>query len=156
MYVVHTCAYKYILLHIQVTLHFQSGTITLATGQLPSLVSVRRYSDTFDELTWPIKGLMEDAGVIKLYELSQTRCLHVAPAGNMVGRIPTMPCFLDGNMTPTILHKYNKNKNSCFPAGCADSAAEDGSLRRSNNRYEVTPKQGFVRPPDNCKASQAT
>ena len=48
-----------------------------------------------------------------------------------------MPCFLDGNSTPTIPHKYSKNKNLCFPAGCADSAAEDG--RRGSNVYEVNP-----------------
>ena len=29
------------------------------------------------------------------------------------------------------------NRNSCFPAGCADSAAEDG--RRGSNVYEVNP-----------------
>ena len=48
-----------------------------------------------------------------------------------------MPCFLDDNSTLTIPHKYSKNKNSCFPAGCADSAAEDG--RRGSNVYEVNP-----------------
>jgi hypothetical protein len=53
----------------------------------------------------------------------------------MVGRIPLMPCFLDGNATPTIPHKYSKNKSSCFPAGCADAAAEDG--RRGSNVFEV-------------------
>ncbi len=40
---------------------------------------------------------MEDAGVVKLYEPSPTPCLHVAPAQNMVGRVPLMgpiPCFL--------------------------------------------------------------
>ena len=72
---------------------------------------------------------------VKLYEPSPTQCLYVAPAENMVGRIPLMPCFLDGNATPTIPHKYSKNKQSCFPAGCADSAAEDG--RRGSNVYEV-------------------
>ena len=46
-----------------------------------------------------------------------------------------MPCFLDGNAIPTIPHKYSKIKQSCFPAGCADSAAEDG--RRGSNVYEV-------------------
>ena len=46
---------------------------------------------------------------------------------------PAMMCYLDGNKTPTI--QYSKNKNSCFPAGCADTAAEDG--RRGNNVYEV-------------------
>ena len=59
---------------------------------------------------------------------------HAQPE-NMVGRTPLMPCFLDGNTTTTIPHKYSKNKNSCFPAGCADSAAEDG--RRGSNVYEV-------------------
>ena len=78
------------------------------------------------QLMLPIKGPMEDAGVVKHYEPSPTLCLYVSNAENMVGRIPLMPCFLDGNTTPTIPHKYSKNKNSCFPAGCADSAAEDG------------------------------
>ncbi len=99
---------------------------------------LRYYLDffsTFEELMLLIKGPMEDAGVVKLYEPSPTQCLYVAPAGNMVGRIPLMPCYLDGNETPTIPHKYSKNKNSCFPAGCADAAAEDG--RRGSNVYEV-------------------
>jgi hypothetical protein len=83
---------------------------------------------TSKELTLTVKGPMEDAGVVKIYEPSPTLCLYVALALNMVGRIPLMPCFkfLDGNATPTIPHKYSKNKNSCFPAGCADTVAEDG------------------------------
>ncbi len=38
-------------------------------------------------------------------------------------------------MTPTIPHKYSRAKSACFPAGCADAAAEDG--RRGSNVYEV-------------------
>jgi hypothetical protein len=83
------------------------------------------FFSTFEELTLPIKGPMEGAGVVKLYEASPTSCLYVALARNMMGRIPLMPCFLDGNTTPSIPHTYSKNKNSCFPAGCADAAAED-------------------------------
>jgi hypothetical protein len=41
----------------------------------------------------------------------------------------------DGNASPTIPHKYRKNKSSCFRAGCADTAAEDG--RSGSNVYEV-------------------
>ena len=59
---------------------------------------------------------MEDAGVVKLYEPSPTPCLYVANAENMVGRIHLIPCFLDGNATPTMPHKYSKNKSACFPA----------------------------------------
>ncbi len=98
------------------------------------------FFSTFEELTLPIKGPMEDAGVVKLYEPSPTPCLYVALAVNMVGRIPLMPCFLDGNATPTIPHKYSKNnlKCSCFPAGCADAAAElEDGRRGSNVYYEV-------------------
>jgi hypothetical protein len=93
------------------------------------------FFSTFEELSLPINGPMEDAGVIKLYEPSPIPCLYVALAANMLGRIPLMPCFLDGNVTPTIPHKYSKDKNSCFPVGCAYAAAEDG--RRGSNVYEV-------------------
>ncbi len=93
------------------------------------------FFSTFEELTLPIKGPMEDAGVVKLYEPSPTPCLYVALAANMVGRIHQMPCFLDGNATSTIPHNYSKDKSSCFPAGCAEAAAEGG--RRGSNVYEV-------------------
>ena len=55
---------------------------------------------------------MEDAEVIKLYEPSPTPCLYVAPAENMVGRVPLMPLFLAGNATPTIPHLFSKRKDS--------------------------------------------
>ncbi len=78
---------------------------------------------------------MEDAGVVKLYEPSPTPCLYLAPAENMAGRVPLIPCFLAGNSTPTIPHKFSKRRDSGFPFGCADSAAVDG--RRGSNVYEV-------------------
>ena len=95
------------------------------------------FFSTFEELTLPIKGPMEDAGVIKLYEPSPTPCLYVAMAENMVGRVPLIPLFLAGNSTPTIPHMFSKRKDSGFPYGCADSAAADG--RRGSNVYEVNP-----------------
>jgi hypothetical protein len=62
------------------------------------------YSSAPLRLTLPIKGPMEDAGVIKLYEPSPTLCLYVAMAENIVGRAPLIPLFLAGNSTPTISH----------------------------------------------------
>ena len=85
----------------------------------------------------PIKGPMEDSGVVKLYEPSPTQCLYVAPAENMRGRVPLVPLFLAGNATPTIPHLYSKRKDSGFPAGRADAASVDG--RRGSNIYEVNP-----------------
>ena len=59
------------------------------------------FFSTFEELNLPMKGPMEDSGVVKLYDPSPTPCLYVAPAENMVGRVPLIPLFLAGNSTPT-------------------------------------------------------
>ncbi len=97
------------------------------------------FYNTFEELKLPIKGPMEDAGVIKLYEQSPTPCLYVAPVENITGRVPLIQLFLAGNSTPTVPHCYtgSKHKDSGFTMGCADSAAVDG--RRGSNVYEVNP-----------------
>jgi hypothetical protein len=89
------------------------------------------------KLKLPIKGPMEDAGVIKLYQPSPTPCLNVADVQNMVGRVPLVPLFLAGNSTPRIPHMFSKLKDSGVLYGCADSAATDG--RRGSNVYEVNP-----------------
>ena len=65
----------------------------------------------------PISWLMERAGVTKLYEPLPTPCLYVAPAANIVGRVPLIPFFLAGNSTPTIPHQYSQHKRSGFPVG---------------------------------------
>lgn len=91
------------------------------------------FFSTFEELKLPISGPMERAGVIKLYEPSPTPCLYVGPASGMVGRVPLNPLFLDGNLTPTIPHKYSQHQGSGFPAGSCDTAAADG--RRGSNVY---------------------
>ena len=83
------------------------------------------FFNTFEELNLPIKGPMEDSGVVKLYKPSPTPCLYIVPAENMVGRVPLMQLFLAGNATPTIPHLYrdSKRKDSGFPMVCADAAA---------------------------------
>ena len=95
------------------------------------------FFSTFADLNLPIHGPMEDAGVLKLYEPSQTHCLYVAPVANMVGRVPLIPLFLAGNSSPTIPHQYSQHKRSGFPVGICDTAAVDG--RRGSNAYEVNP-----------------
>ncbi len=74
---------------------------TYKTGH-DDIVYTLVFFSTFEELKLPIKGPMEDAGVIKLYEPCPTPCLYVADVQNMVGRVPLMPLFLAGNSTPTI------------------------------------------------------
>ncbi len=59
----------------------------------------------------------------------------MAPVDHKVGRVPFIPLFLAGNLTPTIPHKFSKHKGSIFPFGCADSTAADG--RSGSKVYEV-------------------
>ena len=125
---VQVCTSMYLFIHVCTSsYHFMPDDL------LRELV----FFNTFEELDLPIKGPLEDSGVVKLYEPSPTPCLYVAPAENMVGRVPLMPLFLAGNSTPTIPHLYSKRKDSGFPMGCADAAAVDG--RRGSNVYEVNP-----------------
>ncbi len=78
---------------------------------------------------------MED---VKQYKPSPTPCLYVAPAENMVGKVPLIPLFLSGNANPTIPHLYSNHRmDSGFPMGCADAASVDG--RCGSNVYEVNP-----------------
>ena len=55
----------------------------------------------------------------------------------MVSRVPLIPCFLAGNSTPTIPHKFSKCRDSGFPFSCAESAAVDERL--GSNMHEVNP-----------------
>jgi len=126
---VYTCIYMYICVYLGISVFNNC----LPDDLLRELV----FFNTFEELKLPIKGPMEDAEVIKLYEPSPTPCLYVAPAENMVGRVPLMPLFLAGNATPTIPHLFSKRKDACFPMGCADTASVEG--RRGSNVYEVNP-----------------
>ena len=54
---------------------------------------------------------------------------------NVLGRVPLIPLFLAGKSTPTIPHKFSKNKEPGFPMGTADTADADGV--RGSNVYEV-------------------
>ncbi len=95
------------------------------------------FFNTFEELKLPMKGPMEEAGVINLYECP---LLHVSmwlQSRTLLAEPPLFPLFLAGNSTLTVPHCYSKCKDSGFPMGCADSAAVDG--RRGSNVYEVNP-----------------
>ncbi len=87
----------------------------------------------------PIKGPMEDAGVVKLYEPSPTPCLYVAPVENITGRAPPYPLISGGQLnsdgSSLLQQAQGFSLHSGFPIGCADSAAVDG--RRP--LYEVNP-----------------
>ena len=63
------------------------------------------FFNTFEDLKLPIKGSMEDAGVIKLYEPSPTPCLYVVPVENITGRVPIIPLFLANSYSSSLLQQ---------------------------------------------------
>jgi hypothetical protein len=134
------CWYASPQLFFMCVLRLKNGRVpknrTYTTGPY-DIIYILVFFSTFEELKLPIKGPMEDTGVIKLYEPSPAPCLYVADLQNMMGRVPLIPLFLAGNSTPTIPHMFSKRKDSGFPYGCADTAATDG--RRGSNVYEVNP-----------------
>jgi len=75
------------------------------------------FFSTFEELKLPATGPMDHA-TTKLYELSPTPILYrdVAPCDLMVGRVPLfkLPCFLQGNATPTIPHQLRHLEARAF------------------------------------------
>ena len=64
----------------------------------------------------PATGPM-DSATTKLYEQSPTPILYVAPCKLILGRVPLFLYFLQGNTTPTILHKLQHLKASTFQYG---------------------------------------
>jgi hypothetical protein len=78
---------------------------------------------------------METNGIRKLYEPSPVPTLYVGRIEDLLGRVPLFPCFLDGNTTSTIPHKYAPQQKQAFEFGCADGSGQ-GS-RRGSHVYEI-------------------
>ena len=92
---------------------------------------------TFEDLRLRITGTMESNGIRKLYEPSPVPTLYVGKVEDILGRVPLFPCFLDGNTTSTIPHKYAARQGRDFQFGCADGPAKGLETRRGSHVYEV-------------------
>jgi hypothetical protein len=62
-----------------------------------------------EELHLRTAGIMESKGIhrvyVVLYEPSPVPTLYVGRVDDLLGRVPLIPCFLDGNATSTVPHK---------------------------------------------------
>jgi hypothetical protein len=67
-------------------------------------------------------GIMESKGIHRVYEPSPVPTLYVERVADLFGQVPLIPCFLDGNATSTIPHKYSSRQKDAFECGGADGA----------------------------------
>ena len=95
------------------------------------------FFSAFEDLHLRITGTMESNGIRKLYEPSPVPTLYVGKVEDILGRVPLFPCFLDGNTTSTIPHKYAARQGRDFQFGCADGFAKGLETRRDSHVYEV-------------------
>ena len=75
------------------------------------------FFSSFEDLHLHLTGTMESHGVRKLYEPSPVPTLYVGRIQDLLGRVPLIPCFLDGNATSTIPHKYASRQKTAFDLG---------------------------------------
>jgi hypothetical protein len=76
----------------------------------------------FEERRLRTAGVMESKGIHRVYEPSPVPTLYVGRVEDLLGRVPLIPCFLDGNATSTFPHKYSSRQKDAFECGCADGA----------------------------------
>jgi hypothetical protein len=73
-----------------------------------------------------------------VYEPSPDPVVHVGHIGHALCRVPLMPCFLDGNSTPTIPQSYSREQARKFKYGQADTRTTVGSKLYEINQWMLT------------------
>jgi hypothetical protein len=78
---------------------------------------------------------IQQKGVPMLYEHGdkQVPTLHICPVGNVLGRVPLIPCFLRGNTAPTIPFSF-RGQRALGRYAMADGRPDSGS---GSKLYEV-------------------
>ena len=71
----------------------------------------------FEELRLRTAGIMESKGIHRVNEPSPVPTLYVRRVEDLLWRVPLIPCFLDGNATSTIPHKYSSRQKDAFECG---------------------------------------
>ncbi len=72
----------------------------------------------FEELCLRTAGIIESKWIHRVYEPSPVPTLYVGRVEDLLGRVPLAPCFLDGNATSTIPHKYSSWQKDAFECRC--------------------------------------
>ena len=84
------------------------------------------FFNTFDPISLTPESCMQRKGVPRLYEraASQVPSLYVCPVENVLGRVPLIPCYLNGNSVNTIPHCF---RGKIPREAAADSRPDSGT-----------------------------
>ncbi len=76
---------------------FSSATVAVSSPDLVFFDLI--FFSPFEELRLRTAGIMESKGIHRVYEPSPVPTLYVRRVDDLLGRVPLIPCFLDGNAT---------------------------------------------------------
>ena len=103
------------------------------TGRMGDATSHKDVSlvffNTFEPISLTPESCMQRKGVPMLYEraASQVPSLYVCPVENVLGRVPLIPCYLNGNSVNTIPHCF---RGKIPREAAADSRPDSGTGSR--------------------------
>jgi hypothetical protein len=82
-------------------------------------------------------GIMESKGIHRVYEPSPVPTLYVRRVDDLLGRVPLISCFLDGNATSTVPHKYSSRQRDAFECCFANGAGPTTRRGTGSHVYEI-------------------
>ena len=85
--------------------------------------------NTFDPIDLSQQSIMAKKGIPMLCEdaPSQLPTLYICPATNVLGRIPLIPCYMDGQTHATIPHRFSRVN---LGGAIADTRPDNGTGSR--------------------------
>ena len=73
------------------------------------------FFSTFEPISLTPNALMQRNGVPMFYDTASSSnlpSLYICSAKNVLGRVPLLPCFVDGNSTPTLPHRVGDRQGA--------------------------------------------
>ena len=93
------------------------------------------FFSTFEPINITPQSIMQRNGVPMFYDTASSSgnepSLYLCPAGNVLGRVPMIPCFVAGNKHPTLPHSIGSRQGAV-----ADTRQDAGNGSRL---YELSP-----------------
>jgi hypothetical protein len=97
------------------------------------------FFSTFEPVNLTPGSVMQREGVPMFYDSASSSALpslYICPVKNVLGRVPLIPCFMEGNTHPTIPHRFGRLGRHVLGGAAADSRQDAGNGSRL---YELHP-----------------